>query len=186
MRAGTQRMLDEVLGWIGSAPEASPNGLLAIARYNTDQGCQFTRFASTTMPRGAGIPISMDGRGRWLDNIFVERILRAVLPYQRKLVAVAPPGRSYSRLEGISDSTVPIGSHRRQTPLAERSELRRCRTASKHLSADRLDHLHDISGKAIRFLMDAWASFCEGSEGALQRSRRQRVWCQSAAVRARL
>lgn len=52
----------------------------AIARYgrpdifNTDQGSQFTSFAFTTTLRDAGIRISMDGRGRWMDNVFIERL----------------------------------------------------------------------------------------------------------------
>lgn len=46
--------------------------------FNTDQGCQFTsdRFVSVLQSRG--IRISMDGRGRALDNIFVERLWRSV------------------------------------------------------------------------------------------------------------
>ena len=40
---------------------------------NTDQGSQFTSFAWTDRLRRSGIRISMDGKGRFLDNIFVER-----------------------------------------------------------------------------------------------------------------
>ena len=56
----------------------------AIARYgrpdifNTDQGSQFTSFAFTNTLRDAGIRISMDGRGRWMDNVFIERLWRIV------------------------------------------------------------------------------------------------------------
>ncbi len=46
--------------------------------FNTDQGCQFTSEAWTTPLKAAGIRISMDGRGRYLDNIFVERLWRTV------------------------------------------------------------------------------------------------------------
>lgn len=46
--------------------------------FNTDQGVQFTSFAFTTRLEQAGITISMDGRGRALDNIFVERFWRSV------------------------------------------------------------------------------------------------------------
>jgi len=42
--------------------------------FNTDQGAQFTAQAFTDCLEGAGIRISMDGRGRALDNIFVERL----------------------------------------------------------------------------------------------------------------
>jgi len=46
--------------------------------FNTDQGCQFTSEAFTGVLKGHGIAISMDGRGRALDNIFVERLWRSV------------------------------------------------------------------------------------------------------------
>ena len=46
--------------------------------FNTDQGCQFTSEAFTGVLKTHGIAISMDGRGRALDNIFVERLWRSV------------------------------------------------------------------------------------------------------------
>ena len=46
--------------------------------FNTDQGCQFTSEAFTGELKAHGIAISMDGRGRALDNIFVERLWRNV------------------------------------------------------------------------------------------------------------
>lgn len=56
----------------------------AVARYgkpeifNTDQGSQFTSDALTSMLHGHGIAISMDGRGCWRDNVFVERLWRSI------------------------------------------------------------------------------------------------------------
>jgi putative transposase len=46
--------------------------------FNTDQGAQFTSAAFTGRLEAAGIQISMDGRGRALDNVFVERLWRSV------------------------------------------------------------------------------------------------------------
>ena len=46
--------------------------------FNTDQGCQFTSEAFISVLKAHGIAISMDGRGRALDNIFVERLWRSV------------------------------------------------------------------------------------------------------------
>ena len=46
--------------------------------FNTDQGVQFTSLAFTSRLEQAGVAISMDGRGRALDNIFVERLWRTV------------------------------------------------------------------------------------------------------------
>ena len=56
----------------------------AIARYgkpdifNTDQGSQFTSEEWIETLKGAGIAISMDGKGRWIDNVFIERLWRSV------------------------------------------------------------------------------------------------------------
>ena len=46
--------------------------------FNTDQGSQFTGAAFTGTLAAAGIRISMDGRGRWIDNIFIERLWRSL------------------------------------------------------------------------------------------------------------
>ncbi|MEY9138813.1 transposase InsO family protein [Bradyrhizobium diazoefficiens] len=46
--------------------------------FNTDQGSQFTSVAFTGALVGAGIKISMDGRGRWMDNVFIERLWRSL------------------------------------------------------------------------------------------------------------
>jgi putative transposase len=46
--------------------------------FNTDQGSQFTSEAFTGILNARGIKISMDGRGRWLDNVFIERLWRSV------------------------------------------------------------------------------------------------------------
>jgi len=56
----------------------------ALARYgkpeifNTDQGSQFTAAAFTGALIEAGVRISMDGRGRWMDNVFIERVWRSL------------------------------------------------------------------------------------------------------------
>lgn len=56
----------------------------ALARYgkpeifNTDQGSQFTSAAFTDVLLRAGVRISMDGRGRWMDNVFIERLWRSM------------------------------------------------------------------------------------------------------------
>ena len=56
----------------------------ALARYgkpeifNTDQGSQFTSDAFTDVLKDAGIRISMDGKGRWMDNVMIERLWRSL------------------------------------------------------------------------------------------------------------
>ena len=46
--------------------------------FNTDQGSQFTSAAFTGALATAGVRISMDGRGRWMDNVFIERLWRSL------------------------------------------------------------------------------------------------------------
>ena len=46
--------------------------------FNTDQGSQFTSEEFTGVLKREEIQISMDGKGRWLDNVFVERLWRSV------------------------------------------------------------------------------------------------------------
>lgn len=46
--------------------------------FNTDQGAQFTSEAFTERLKENGIAISMDGKGRWRDNVFVERLWRSI------------------------------------------------------------------------------------------------------------
>jgi putative transposase len=59
-------MLDEALA--GGKPEV----------FNTDQGVQFTAQAWTGRLEAAGVQVSRDGKGRCLDNVFVERLWRTV------------------------------------------------------------------------------------------------------------
>jgi putative transposase len=46
--------------------------------FNTDQGCQFTSNEFVGLLQGHGIQVSMDGKGRWVDNVFVERLWKSV------------------------------------------------------------------------------------------------------------
>jgi putative transposase len=46
--------------------------------FNTDQGSQFTSPRFTGVLRAASVRISMDGRGRWMDNVFIERLWRSL------------------------------------------------------------------------------------------------------------
>lgn len=59
--------LEEALGRYGT-PEI----------FNTDQGSQFTSDAFTQVLKDAGIRISMDGKGRWMDNVMIERLWRSL------------------------------------------------------------------------------------------------------------
>jgi len=61
--------------------EALEEALVAYGRpeiFNTDQGSQFTSDDFTKVLKEASIKISMDGKGRWMDNIFIERLWRSL------------------------------------------------------------------------------------------------------------
>jgi putative transposase len=65
----------------GFCIEALNEALARHARpeiFNTDQGSQFTSFEFTGVLKDAGVAISMDGRGRCMDNIFIERLWRSL------------------------------------------------------------------------------------------------------------
>jgi putative transposase len=69
----------------------------ALARYgtpeisNTDQGSQFTDDDFTTPLKAKRVRVSMDGKGRWIDNVFVERLWRSVKYEEIYLHAYATP-----------------------------------------------------------------------------------------------
>ena len=69
--------------------------------FNTDQGSQFTGAAFTGVLSNHGIAISMDGKGAWRDNVFVERLWRSV-KYEEVYL------RAYS---AVSDARASIGRY---------------------------------------------------------------------------
>ncbi|MGB1259547.1 MAG: transposase, partial [Akkermansiaceae bacterium] len=46
--------------------------------FNTDQGSQFSSREWTSELQAQGVQISMDGKGRWMDNVFIERLWRSI------------------------------------------------------------------------------------------------------------
>ena len=60
------------------ALEEALNRYEAPEIFNTDQGSQFTSEGFTSLLTSRGVAISMDGRGRWMDNVFIERLWRSV------------------------------------------------------------------------------------------------------------
>ena len=61
--------------------------------FNTDQGCQFTSIAFTKQLKAKGIKISMDGKGRAIDNIWIERLWRS-LKYEEVYLKEYKSGRA--------------------------------------------------------------------------------------------
>ena len=89
------------------------------AIFNTDQGSQFTSMAFTGVLKAAGIAISMDGRGAWRDNVFVERLWRTVKyeeVYLRAYASVSEARASLGRYLAFYNAGRPHSSLDRQTP----------------------------------------------------------------------
>ena len=66
--------------------------------FNTDQGSQFTSGEFTGLLAAAGVRISMDGRGRWMDNIFIERLWRSLKYEEVYLKAYADAAEARSAI----------------------------------------------------------------------------------------
>ena len=67
--------------------------------FNTDQGSQFTGTAFTGVLVDNGIAISMDGKGAWRDNVFVERLWRSVKYEEVYLRAYETVGEARSSID---------------------------------------------------------------------------------------
>lgn len=67
--------------------------------FNTDQGSQFTSEAFTSVLEDAEVMISMDGKGRWMDNVFIERLWRSVKYEEVYLKAYSTPKEAKSNLK---------------------------------------------------------------------------------------
>lgn len=93
--------------------------------FNTDQGSQFTASAFTRCLERAGVAISMDGRGRALDNVFIERLWRTVKYewlYTHGYGAVAELQAGLAEYFGFYNSTRPHQSLAYRTPAQVYSE----------------------------------------------------------------
>jgi putative transposase len=98
----------------------------ALAKYgkpeifNTDQGSQFTSVAFTDLLRAHEIAISMDGKGAWRDNVFVERLWRTIKyeeVYLRAYASVSEARASLGRyIDGFYNTRRPHSSLGRLTP----------------------------------------------------------------------
>ena len=109
--------------------------------FNTDQGSQFTSLEFTQVLQDRGVKISMDGKGRYQDNSFLERLWRTVKYEEVYLKAYASVLEAQKRLETTSGSTMGSGPirphqalgyrtpaevfHREQEAVEEESERRR-------------------------------------------------------------
>src|SRR3954463_8350941 len=119
----------KVLSWRVAVPLAVGFCLegvgAALAQYgkpeifNTDQGSQFTSVAFTSLLLENAIAVSMDGRGAWRDNVFVERLWRSVKyeeVYLRAYDDVADARASLGRYLDFYNGKRPHSSLAARTP----------------------------------------------------------------------
>ena len=97
----------------------------AIAKYgkpeifNTDQGSQFTSSAFTGLLHAHGIRISMDGKGCWRDNVFIERVWRSIKyeeVYLHAYETVSAAREGIGRYINFYNTRRPHSSHQARTP----------------------------------------------------------------------
>jgi putative transposase len=106
----------------GFCLEAVEEALVRYGRpalFNTDQGSQFTSAAFTGLLLANGIAISMDGRGAWRDNVFVERLWRSIKyeeVYLRAYDSVAEARASIGKYLSFYNGRRPHSSLDRRTP----------------------------------------------------------------------
>jgi len=120
--------------------------------FNTDQGVQFTAQAWTSRLETAGVAVSMDGRGRCLDNVFVERLWRSVkyediyihryeaVPQLQQGLGRYFPCRSCSKAWGGISRTTTRNASISHWPIARQ---RRC-IGKGAASGGRDDHRRDL------------------------------------------
>ncbi len=89
--------------------------------FNSDQGCQFTDVDFTELLKSHGIAISMDGKGAWRDNVFIERFWKS-LKYEEvylRAYDVASDAKHFiGRYVRFYNEQRPHSAHRGQTPDA--------------------------------------------------------------------
>ena len=130
--------------------------------FNTDQGAQFTSAAFTGKLEAAGIAISMDGRGRFMDNIFIERLWRSIKYEEVHLESLRRRPRSTGRhrpMDGFLQPSAASPGHeqpttnervarRHGTSASDRRKLWICRFA--WTTQTRCPHTHSSDRKKRR------------------------------------
>jgi len=110
-----------VLGWevsntmdTGFCVRALKQAMASTGRkpriFNTDQGSQFSSSEWTGELRENGIQISMDGKGRWMDNVFIERLWRSIKYEKLRLWSYGTVGE----LRGLVSDWMEFYNHRRK------------------------------------------------------------------------
>lgn len=130
--------------------------------FNTDQGVPFTSLAFTRVLRAAGIAISRDGRGRALDNVFVERRWRTV-----KYEDINPKGYASMAelLMGLTDYVTFYHEERPPPALNNRTpkEIHRGGQGGGAVIADRFKDVREITEVVVAAAGEASVGHDRGS-----------------------
>jgi putative transposase len=113
------RRINELHPDFAGARQKKRKRSLPMLIFNTNQGGQFTSMAFTGMLRENGIAISIDGRGSWHDNVFVERLWRWIKyeeVYLRAYETVSDARESIGRYLAFYNGRRPHSIPDRKTP----------------------------------------------------------------------
>ena len=102
-------------GFCIEAPEEARARYGKPAIFNSDQGSQFTSTAFTAVLHREKIAISMDGKGCWRDNVFVERLWRSV-KYEEAYASVPDARAGIGRYIGFYNAVRPHSALGGRTP----------------------------------------------------------------------
>ena len=109
--------------------------------FNTDQGSQFTSMAFTGALATAGIQISMDGRGRWMDNVFIERLWRSLKHEDVYLKGYADGKELHG---GLSDWIAFYNDQRPHQALGYRTPMTVWRDGIAARAVDMMDNTEEV------------------------------------------
>jgi putative transposase len=120
--------------------------------FNTDQGSQYTAEAFVRRVEASGAKVSMDGRGRWLDNVFVERLWRTVkyehvYVWRSETVAELQSGlRGYLKYYNEERRHQSLNDRTPAEVYAERAKTSRGRQVSKSHEGKKEGSLRRVAG----------------------------------------
>ncbi|MGH6858425.1 MAG: transposase, partial [Methylocella sp.] len=117
-------------------------GFLCLVAVNTDQGSQFTSADFTDVLIEADVRISMDGRGRWMDNVFIERVWRS-LKYEDVYLKGYADGREAKA--GIGDWITFYNERRLHQALAYRAPMAGWRDGAAHQTFGHVDNANALT-----------------------------------------
>jgi putative transposase len=110
--------------------------------FNTDQGSQFTSSAFTGVLIEAGVRVSMDGRGRWMDNVFIERLWRS-LKYEDVYLRGYADGREAKA--GIGEYFAFYNERRLHQALGYRAPMAVWRESAAQRAYGHVDNAHALT-----------------------------------------